>query len=57
VVLDGLDPTAVGEVGLSMMTQIRGSSNAKAKQDPGWRPAWPNWRQGFRDGLPARDAA
>lgn len=48
---------AAGEVGVSMMTQIRGSSNAKAKQDLGWRPAWPSWRQGFRDGLAARDAA
>ncbi len=48
---------AAGEVGVSMMTQIRGSSNAKAKQELGWQPAWPSWRQGFRDGLAARDAA
>jgi hypothetical protein len=47
---------AAGEVGVSMMTQIRGSSNAKAKQHLGWRPGWPSWRQGFRDGLAARDA-
>ena len=47
---------AAGEVGVSMMTQIRGSSNAKAKQQLGWLPGWPSWRQGFRDGLVARDA-
>jgi nucleoside-diphosphate-sugar epimerase len=40
-----------GEVGVSVFTQIRGSSNAKAKRELGWQPAWPSWRQGFRDGL------
>ena len=44
---------AAGETGVSMMTQIRGSSNAKAKRELGWQPAWPTWRQGFRDGLGA----
>jgi 2-alkyl-3-oxoalkanoate reductase len=42
---------AAGEVGVSMMTRIRGSSNAKAKRELGWRPAWPSWRQGFSGGL------
>jgi 2-alkyl-3-oxoalkanoate reductase len=42
---------AAGEVGISMMTQIRGSSNAKAKRELGWRPAWPSWRDGFSRGL------
>ena len=42
---------AAGEAGLSMMTQVRGSSNTKAKRELGWRPAWPSWRQGFRAGL------
>jgi 2-alkyl-3-oxoalkanoate reductase len=42
---------AAGEVVVSMMTQIRGSSNAKAKRELGWRPARPSWRQGFRGGL------
>jgi 2-alkyl-3-oxoalkanoate reductase len=42
---------AAGEVGVSMMTQIRGSSNAKAKRELGWRPAWPSWRDGFSRGL------
>jgi hypothetical protein len=35
------------------MTQIRGSSNAKAKRELGWLPAWPSWRQGFQGGLGA----
>jgi 2-alkyl-3-oxoalkanoate reductase len=40
-----------GEVGVSMMTQIRGASNAKAKRELGWRPRYPSWREGFRTGL------
>jgi 2-alkyl-3-oxoalkanoate reductase len=39
-----------GEVGVSLMTRIRGSSNAKAKRELGWEPRW-SWRQGFREGL------
>jgi 2-alkyl-3-oxoalkanoate reductase len=42
---------AIGEVGVSMMTQVRGSSNAKAKRELGWQPRWPSWRDGFRRGL------
>jgi len=42
---------AAGEAGLSMMTKIRGCSNAKAKRDLGWRLTWPSWRQGFAAGL------
>jgi nucleoside-diphosphate-sugar epimerase len=37
----------VGEAGVSMMTQIRGSSNAKAKRELGWQPAHASWRDGF----------
>ncbi len=36
-----------GEVGVVMMTDCRGASNAKAKRELGWRPAHPSWRQGF----------
>jgi hypothetical protein len=36
-----------GEPGVVMMTEIRGASNAKAKRELGWRPAYPSWRQGF----------
>jgi 2-alkyl-3-oxoalkanoate reductase len=42
---------AGGEVAVSMMTQVRGSSNAKAKRVLGWQPVWPSWRQGFSRGL------
>lgn len=40
-----------GEVGVAVMTQSRGSTNAKAKAELGWQPAWPSWREGFRHGL------
>jgi nucleoside-diphosphate-sugar epimerase len=42
---------AAGEVGVSMMTRVRGSSNAKAKRVLGWRPGYASWRDGFRRGL------
>jgi nucleoside-diphosphate-sugar epimerase len=41
----------VGEGGVSMMTRVRGASNAKAKRELGWRPTWSSWRDGFRKGL------
>jgi nucleoside-diphosphate-sugar epimerase len=41
----------IGKAGVSMMTQIRGCSNAKAKRDLGWTPIYPSWRVGFADGL------
>jgi hypothetical protein len=30
-----------------MLTQIRGSSNAKAKRELGWEPRYASWREGF----------
>jgi 2-alkyl-3-oxoalkanoate reductase len=42
---------AIGEVGVSMMTRIRGASNAKAKRELGWSLRYPSWREGFRTGL------
>jgi nucleoside-diphosphate-sugar epimerase len=42
---------AAGEVGVNYLTNIRGSSNAKAKRELGWQPHWASWREGFRDGL------
>ena len=42
---------AVGDAGVSMMTQIRGCSNVKAKAGLGWQPVWPTWREGFLHGL------
>jgi len=41
----------VGEAAVSMMTKIRGSSNAKAKRELGWKLHYPSWRVGFREGL------
>jgi len=40
-----------GDVAVTMMTEGRGSSNAKAKRELGWQPIWPSWREGFRYGL------
>jgi nucleoside-diphosphate-sugar epimerase len=42
---------ATGEVGVSMMTQIKGASNAKAKRELGWTPSYTSWRDGFWGGL------
>ena len=41
----------LGEHGISLMTAIRGSSNAKAKRGLQWELSYPSWRQGFRTGL------
>ncbi|GAB3399287.1 NAD-dependent epimerase/dehydratase family protein [Flindersiella endophytica] len=40
-----------GSVAVRWMTEGRGASNSKSKRDLGWEPAWPSWRQGFREGL------
>ncbi len=40
-----------GEVAVTMMTEGRGFSNAKAKRELGWELRYPSWRQGFREGL------
>lgn len=42
-----LGALAGGPVAVAMMCEIRGASNAKAKRELGWEPAWPSWRQGF----------
>jgi nucleoside-diphosphate-sugar epimerase len=42
---------AAGNVGVSMMTQIRGISNGKARRELGWRPRFRTWREGFRHTL------
>lgn len=41
----------IGEGGVSMMTQIRGGSNDKAKRELGWQLMYPSWRRGFVEGL------
>lgn len=40
-----------GQETVKAMTQIRGSSNAKAKSQLGWTPRYASWRDGFRTGL------
>lgn len=42
---------ATGEVGVSLMTQVRGASNEKARRELDWRPRHGSWRSGFREGL------
>ena len=37
----------LGQAGYAMMTDIRGVSNAKAKRELGWQPAYASWREGF----------
>lgn len=41
----------IGAHGVNLMTTIRGSSNAKAKRELGWTPAYPSYRVGFATGL------
>ncbi|WP_433465243.1 NAD-dependent epimerase/dehydratase family protein [Spirillospora sp. CA-128828] len=38
-----------GDVAVTMMTEGRGFSNAKAKAELGWRLRHPSWRQGFKE--------
>jgi 2-alkyl-3-oxoalkanoate reductase len=40
-----------GEPLVSMMTEGRGASNAKAKRELGWKLIHPTWREGFVNGL------
>lgn len=40
-----------GNVAVTMMTEGRGASNAKAKRELAWQPIWPSWRDGYRKGL------
>ncbi len=48
---------AGGEPTVSLMTRIRGASNAKAKRELGWTPRYASWREGFRRGLADAPAA
>ncbi|WP_344535164.1 NAD(P)-dependent oxidoreductase [Streptomyces albiaxialis] len=40
-----------GRAAVTMMTEGRGFSNAKARRELGWEPRYPSWREGFREGL------
>lgn len=40
-----------GQAAVTMMTEGRGFSNAKAKRELGWQLRYPSWRQGFKEEL------
>ncbi|TWD83358.1 nucleoside-diphosphate-sugar epimerase [Kribbella amoyensis] len=42
---------AVGDVGVSAFTEIRGADNSLAKKTFDWQPGYASWREGFRKGL------
>ena len=46
-----LGELTIGKAGVGIMTNIRGCSNAKAKQELHWTPIYPSWRVGFVDAL------
>lgn len=37
----------MGEHLVALMCEVRGASNAKARERLGWTPKWPSWRDGF----------
>jgi nucleoside-diphosphate-sugar epimerase len=50
-----------GEFVVSLSTEARGASNAKARRELGWTPLHPSWREGFAAvystvGMPERAA-
>jgi hypothetical protein len=42
---------AAGEAATIMTTDVRGSSNTKAKRELGWQLRYPSWRLGSTKGL------
>lgn len=38
---------AAGEWGVAFLTRLVGASNARAREELGWEPAYPSWRDGF----------
>jgi 2-alkyl-3-oxoalkanoate reductase len=44
----------IGDAGVIVMTESRGSSNQKAKRTLNWQLTYPSWRDGFRQDLSAR---
>jgi hypothetical protein len=40
---------AVGGVGVSVMTEVRGAANARARRELAWTPSRPSWRGGFAE--------
>jgi nucleoside-diphosphate-sugar epimerase len=46
-----------GEFAVTLMTEGRGFSNAKAKRELGWELRYPSWRQGFKAELSVSELA
>ena len=44
-----LQPTPKGWVDMGLGVPVMDTT--RVRRELGWRPAWPSWRQGFRDGL------
>ena len=42
---------AAGSFGVRTMTKAQGASNALIKEELGWKPEYPSWREGFRTAL------
>ena len=42
---------AVGDLGVTAFTEIRGADNTLAKKTFDWQPNYASWRAGFREGL------
>jgi nucleoside-diphosphate-sugar epimerase len=40
---------------VTMMCEVRGASNERAKRELGWTPRWPSWRDGIAALAPARE--
>lgn len=46
-----------GRYGVYLMTRLRGASNAKAREQLGWRPRYASWREGFAADLAPSDSS
>jgi nucleoside-diphosphate-sugar epimerase len=46
-----------GELVVSLMTEARGASNAKARRELGWTLRYPSWRDGFPDWVKTAEQA
>lgn len=42
---------AAGWLTVHQMTEMRGTSNRRARDEQGWQPAYPSWRDGFEETL------
>jgi nucleoside-diphosphate-sugar epimerase len=42
---------AAGKIAVEMMGELRGAHNARIKQELGWQPVYPSWREGFQQAL------